>query len=983
MTSTSKLRRSARAFVSLGAMVSAGLAASVALAQQVASPATDEVLEEVVVTGSRIASPNATSSSPILAVSSEEMALQGIHDTGNLVYLLPQNMVTGSDLNNTNNPLASPGGVATADLRGLGPQRTLVLVDGRRLGTGDPNTGNPNPSPDLNQIPAALIERVDVVTGGASAVYGSDAIGGVVNFIMKRNFQGVQFDAQYGFNQHNQHNDYVQGLVRAKGYGLPDSSVTDGFNRSFSLLVGGNFADDRGNATAYFTFLDQDPTTLAQRDFSSCQLASKGKACSGSVNSNLWEIQETGDDFAVKGTDFIGYGSDTTSPPAVFNSNPYMNLLHGDTRYQAGIFAKFDWNDHIQLYTDFMFMRDQATTAVAPSGLFFGDNYSLNCNNPLLSTQQRGAIGCTAEMIANGDSVAMFIGRRNIEGGPRMFGYEHTNYRAVGGLRGDINDVWSYDVYGSVYWTSLYNTNSNYVSKARAQDAMNNCVSGAQGCVPWNILQEGGVTPEAAAYVSTYGVSNGTSEQKIVSGSVTGNLGKYGLQLPTANEGVGVAFGVEHRVDALSYLPDLNLGSGDLSGGSGASPTIDASTSVSELFAELRVPLVEGKTGAHDLVFETGYRYSDYDLSGGVSTYKFGLQWAPIADVRLRASFNRAIRAPSLLELYTPQTVTQTSDVSTDPCAPKDGDPPTATLDECMRTGVTPTQYNNGITQCPADQCATLVGGNAALKPETADTWSIGLTISPEALQNFTASVDWYQIKLSGIVSNVPLSVSLNGCLDNTHPEYCQNIVRMPTGGLFGQTIDGGGYIKGLNVNLAEGKFNGIDGQASYRLALGKYGSLVTTLNGSYMLENSTIPVPGSLSYDCTGLYGPTCGPALPKWRHTMRFTWGTPWNVQASLQWRYIGTAQLETNTSDPTLGNGKHVAFGDTLGSRSYFDLSGDWTFLERYSLRAGINNILDLDPPLVPTDTSGSGPGTPNTYGPYDTLGRQIFMAFTAKF
>jgi outer membrane receptor protein involved in Fe transport len=978
------LWRNTRAMLLTSVFASAGLGAGVAVAQQQAASGTAETLEEVVVTGTRIASPNASSSSPIVAVSREDLALQGIHDTGDLVDLLPQNITTSIDLSNTNNPLSGPGGVTTMNLRGLGPQRTLVLVDGRRLGVGDPNTGNPNPAPDINQIPAALIERVDVVTGGASAVYGSDAVAGVVNFIMRRNFEGVQIDAQYGFDQHNQHNDYMQGLVRARGLPLPDSNVTDGFNRSFSITVGGNFADDKGNATAYFSFLDQDPTTLAQRDFSSCQLSSE--QCAGSSNSNRFRNLNGGSRLAVVGDQFVPWSSTAaTTPPPLFNSNPYMNLLHGGERYQAGTFLKYDWNQHAQMYADFMFMNDRSKTAVAPSGLFTTDLYTLNCNNPLMTDQQRTAIGCTPAMIANGDSIFAEIGRRNIEGGPRQFGYEHTNYRAMVGVKGNMNDQWTYDAYASYYYTTLYTTNQNYISKSRTQSAMNGCVDGASGCVPYNIFQEGAVTPEALNYIAAYGVSNGTTSQEILSASTTGDLGGYGMKLPTANEGVAIALGLERRVDGFAYLPDQTLGSGDLSGSGGASPTIDSSTGVTELFGELRVPLVQGKKGAEDLIFEAGYRYSDYELSGGVSTYKFGLQWAPINDIRLRGSFNRAIRAPSLIELFNPQSVTQTSDVAIDPCAPTilaNGTvvPPTATLEQCQRTGVTAAQYAAGIPQCVSNQCSVLTGGNEQLKPETADTLSLGFTVTPGALPDFTASVDWYQIKLKDIISNIPLDVSMSGCLNGTNLAYCANIVRNQFGAITGSSVESLGYIVGTNANIAEATFSGIDIQGSYRFGLGSYGSLVTTLNAVYLDKTTTVPLPGEHEYDCAGLYGPTCDAPLPTWRHTWRFTWNMPWKVQASLQWRYIGSVSLETNTSDPTLGD-CCTEFGSKLGARSYFDLSGNWDVTEGISLRAGINNILDQDPPLV--DTNWTGPGTPNTWGPYDTLGRQIFMAVTAKF
>lgn len=976
------------------ALLAAAMTASVITsAQALSAEDTDATeLEAVVVTGSRIASPNATSTSPILTVGSDDLLFQGINDTSDLVDTMPQ-FITNSnaDLSNTSNPLTGPGGVTTADLRGLGPQRTLVLVDGHRLGVGNPDSGNPNPSPDINQIPAALIERIDIVTGGASATYGSDAIAGVVNFIMKRDFEGVQLDAQYGFLQHTQNSSHMQSLVNTAGLPLPKKNVTDGDKYSFSLTVGGNFGDGRGNATGYFSYLNSDPVTLAQRDFSACQLQGNGTRCGGSTSSNFFDPEGTLPAYAVSGTSLVPWDTVPTTPPARFNSNPYMNLYQGTERYQAGLLTHYEFNDHVEVYGDFTFMNNRHHTAVAPSGLF-SSFFDVSCNNPLLSAQQQTALGCTPAMITGAEQVSVQIGRRNIEGGPRMFGYEHTNYRAVLGLKGDINDAWNYDVSGSYYYTTQFNTNENYVSLERATKALNGCLVGVgaaqavdTSCVPWDIWSDGGVTQEASDYVAAYGIANGSTSQKILSAGVTGDLSTYGIALPTAPSGVGVAFGVEYRGDTFTYLPDLALGSGDLLGGSGASPTIDESTNVKEIYAEARVPLLEDMAFAKLLELEAGYRYSDYQLSGGVDTYKVGMQWQPINDLRFRASFNHAIRAPSLIELYVAQTVTQTSDVSFDPCAPLNGVAATATLEQCQRTGVTSAQYGNGLStntipQCVSNQCATLTGGNPDLKPEESDTYSVGVTLTPSFLPNLNLSIDWYKIKMKGLVGIVPLDVTLAGCLDGSQPIYCDNIVRDAQGSINGDFVETGGYVAGTNFNVAAGTFSGFDIQGAYNLNLGRFGSLLTTLNATVLDKTTTIPLPGEHEYNCAGLYGNTCGQAIPDYQHSLRLTWTLPVSVQVSAQWRYIGEVTNEQNTDDVTL-SGNPVTFGGKLSSMSYLDLSGAWEINKTFTVRAGINNILDQDPPLV--DTVWSGPGTPNTWGPYDTLGRQVFMSATARF
>jgi iron complex outermembrane receptor protein len=392
---------------------------------------------------------------------------------------------------------------------------------------------------------------------------------------------------------------------------------------------------------------------------------------------------------------------------------------------------------------------------------------------------------------------------------------------------------------------------------------------------------------------------------------------------------------------------------------------------------------VQGVTGAQDLVFETGYRYSDYELSGGVDTYKFGLQWAPVESIRLRGSFNHAIRAPSLIELFNPQSVTNTSVFSVDPCA---GANPTLSLADCQRTGVTPAQYGN-ITQCPAAQCAVLTGGNPLVEPEIADTITFGFTYNPTALPDLTVSLDWYEIEVEDIIGNIPLNTIFNGCASGSNPEYCSSVVRSSFGGLFGQTIAGGGYIVGTNANVAKATFQGIDAQGSYRFDIGSLGSLVTSLNAVYVIDTTTLPLEGELEYDCAGKYGNQCGPAVPDLRSSLRFSWLFPGDFSASLQWRYVDSVIHEQNSHEQALrvrrpnGAVEFVEFGGELSSRSYFDLAGTWDITDQYNVRLGINNLFDKDPPLV--DTGWSGPGTPNTWGPYDTLGRNVFFAVTGKF
>ncbi len=1000
-----------------------GAAALVGLATPAMAQGEQEV-QELVVTGSRIPQPNLTSISPIQAVGAQEITLGGRPVTADFLNQLPQvsqNAATG--LSSTSNPLSGPGGVATIDLRGIGQQRTLVLVDGRRLGIGDPNTGNPNPSPDINQIPSQLIERVDVLTGGASATYGSDAIGGVVNFIMKRDFEGLQIDAQWSVNQHSQHNDFVQGLQRKAGIANPKDNVWDGKARDISIVYGANSEDGRGNVTGFFTYHDQDPVTQNKRDWSACQVtapASGIAACAGSPNSNLYGLS-SGEDFpdlngdglaglsqaSVLGNNFVPWGTPGTSPPQRFNSNDYAFLLQQSTRYSAGFFAHYDVNETFNLYTDFSMMNDRSNVQIAPTGLFQGSGASplggflVNCNNPFLSGQQQGVIGCTPADIAAGESKDLSIGRRNIEGGGRNSFYEHQNYRVVVGSKGKITGPWDYDLYGSYYYTSLYQASQNYLSISKIQNALQvvqgangpECISGA-GCVPYNIFQDNGVTDEALAYLDVTGTSRGTTSQRVVEGTVTGDLSEYGIKTPWATDGAGVAFGFQNRREHLEYAPDVAQLSGDLSGAGGASVTVDNSIRVTEVFAEARLPLIQDMQYAKELTLEGGYRYSDYSTGIQADTYKVGLQWAPTDDVRFRASYQRALRAPNLLELYTPRSVTNTSQLSVDPCSPDtDGTPATATLEQCIRSGVTAAQYGNGgttntIVQCPSGQCAVLNGGNPDLEAETAKTFSVGFTVTPRFLPGFIGSIDYYDIDLTNTISAIPLEVTLQKCMDTGDAEFCSLVNRAPNGTLFGTSVAGGGYIDGTSVNVGANHYSGVDVQATYNIpfenfGLEEYGSVSLNFAGSYTINATTIPVPGDPEYDCAGLFGPSCQTILPEWRHTARLNWATPWDVTASLAWRYIGSVTNEADSGEPTIssGGGAPNKFNHTLPSRSYIDLSGVWNVNDMFKVRAGINNVFDQDPPLVSSNIVGTG--LPNTYPTYDLLGRRMFIGFTANF
>ncbi len=382
------------------------------------------------------------------------------------------------------------------------------------------------------------------------------------------------------------------------------------------------------------------------------------------------------------------------------------------------------------------------------------------------------------------------------------------------------------------------------------------------------------------------------------------------------------------------------------------------------------------------------------------NTYKFEVQYAPLPDVRLRFSYDHVVRAPNLIELYTPQVYGQSNVLGEDPCAPTNNGKTraTASLTDCERTGVSAAEYGNGfgasvggtstIVQCPGG-CGQVTSGNVDLAPETADTWSLGLSFMPTAFPNFTASLDYFHISLTNEIGIVPANIILQQCLATGNPVYCSQIVRTPQGNLSGATIAGGGYILQTNVNTGGALVSGIDLQSNYRWPLANgWGTLSASLSGSWTQHNSVTPYAGAPSYDCAGLFGNTClnGSVNPTWRHNLRVNWDTPWNVLLSAQWRFIGHSSFDNNSTQLLL-KGQEELFYDPIVTHipnySYLDLSAIWTVAQGIQVRAGINNVFDKDPPFLPSGDSYGAAGGLNTFPTYDLLGREFFVAFRAKF
>ena len=1079
--------------------------------------------ELIVVTGSRIAQPQLSSATPLTVVSAAEIRNTGTSRIEDLVNSLPQ-VFAGQSANLSN----GSNGTAEVDLRGLGAKRTLVLVNGKRLVPGDPSS----PVADLNFIPAFLVQRIDVLTGGASSTYGSDAIAGVVNFVMDTNFEGFRIDGQYSFNQHDNNGDpRALAANAARNFAVPSGNIIDGQGYQVNAAIGIKSPDGRGHAVVYAGYRTQYAVLQNERDFSNCALSepvddngnyvNTGQfTCGGSgttaparfrtngaaplafrafnpatspvsfpvatnelglpldpltglvfINPDSPTMDKFGHTIAqvpykfgdvvplfdtnatimnaagqkVPNPNFnrIAINPDTGGTIAqvpsrrrvfdrslnngtlrpykssdAFNYAPYNYFQRPDERFTLGGFAEYEVSPAFKPYLEAMFMDDQTNAVIAPSGIF-QQNLQVNCDNPLLSANEVSNF-CTRNGYAGTDSAPLVIGRRNTEGGGRDSNLTHISYRIVVGSKGDLGEGFSYDIYAQYGRTRQNQIYFNDFSIRRSQNALQVvrtpnadgtpnptgapvCKSVLDGtdpnCVPYNIFggttslqpnATAGVTQAALNYLQTPGFQIGSATEQVVSGSITGDLGKFGLQSPLADNGIGIAVGGEYRSEDLVTNVDVEFASGDLAGQGGPTLPVKGGFNVAEGFGEISIPLIEHKPFFELLRVDAGYRYSSYNRAGTTNAYKVEGIYSPFKDIKFRGGYNRAVRAPNAVELFAPQSPSLFN--GTDPCAglaDAAGLVQGFTKAQCANTGVTSAQFGSGsIDASPAGQYTQISGGNINLKPEKSDTYTAGVVLTPRFLPRFSLTVDYFNIKVKNTISALGSQVILNSCVANG--SLCNLVHRDPaTGSLY---LNANGFVTNTGLNIGSIGTKGIDVAASYRIdfsdiGLGLPGSLGFDFVGTYLLNLTTEPgVLGSdnltRQYDCKGYFGLTCGTPSPDWRHTFRVTYTSPGGFSFSTRWRYFAPTLQDTQSSNVFL-TGATADVNARLHAVHYIDLAVTVKATDRHSFRVGVNNVFDKDPQVLGTNGLGAF-SNGNTYpGVYDTLGRYIFAGFTGNF
>lgn len=928
--------------------------------------------EEIVVTGSRIRIPGLESNSPITTISAAEMNFSQPVAAEEILKMLPAVVpAIGPGTNNGAN------GGSTIDLRNLGSERTLVLLDGRRITPFDLNG-----LVDTNVIPVQLLERADLVTGGASAVYGADAVSGVVNFILKRNFEGLTASTSYGI-----------------------SDEWDASRKRADIIMGGNFADDRGNVVVSVGYTDTEKLLQGDRPLGMFSLSSTTGAVQGSgtdVPAQL-SVTATPGNAALNGQINPTTGLVGPAGPG-FNFQP-VNLYQSPIeRYQFSAMGHYDFTEWAEFYMQALYSRTDLNTQLAQSGSFL-NVYQVPIGNPFIPAGMRNQV-CATRGITPANCVAgpagttevpMAIGRRFTELGPRLNDFKNKWFQYTLGFRGDITDSWSYDVYYQRGEADQKQVRGNWGSLSKVQQALraystSACTNTANGCVPLNIFgAEGTITQPMLNFINLNALVGQEVTQKVGAASVSGDLGDA-LNSPWSDLPIGVAVGVEYRkLNAANQSDGSSQIQGEVLGTGAPTPDRSGAFTLREAYGETVIPVVTGAPFMHALNIELGYRHTQFETTtkDSYGSAKFGGEWAPIEELRIRAMGQRATRAPNVNELFAP-AVSGLSNLAIDPCQGANiiqAQANTAgTLSNlCRQTGV-PVASIGQLPAPSAGQINQLQGGNTALGPEKAKTMTIGFVWQPSLVRNLAITLDYYQIKLDSAVSAPSATDVLDQCYStNFNPGFalvpgCALIRREPTNGTFnGATAPG--VVRQLS-NLGQIDTSGFDLSVNYRVTFedmginANLGSLNFGFTANKMESFFQQPTPVSVRRDCKGFYSVACGEPVHSSKWTQRLTWDIG-EFDFGYNWRHVSGVIEEPGGTD------FYAPFA-SIPAYNYIDLSAGWDVTSFARVALAINNALDKDPPNVGQTIGSTSTNSGNTFPQnYDTVGRYFSLSTVVRF
>jgi iron complex outermembrane recepter protein len=964
--------RQPAAFIAGIAAVSALATPPVIAADADAVP--DEKLQEVVVTGSLISDPNRVSPSPIVITTMEDLKQSGTVTLEASLNQLPQFAPAGS----AGNGGQGTGGHATVNLHALGANRNLVLLDGRRLPLADIFG-----TVDINLVPDSILSSVQTITGGASAVYGSDAMSGVVNFISLKQFEGVSFDAQYGNSEHGD-------LGQSKA----------------SLAFGTSFADGRGHALLSLGYSHRQGLTGDKRDFFTFVTPSSfiGQSTFVPSATNL-------PNQAVVNTLFTGYGATTpvantlnlgfNDDGSLFTQTGAKNykgpttdgyaVLAGNVRMPVGpqtiiqnpldrksVFTKFDYQlvPEVNAYGQILYVDSDVFTSSGRSLTQFGNLTTIPVTNPLIPNDLRTLLA------SRPNANAPFTWNGRYVGVPsKAWNEQYTTAQYLGGLKGalPVKD-WTWDVFAAYDNTDHLQANQNAVLKSQVQNLLNAADGGNSICAggfnPFGITNTTVLSDACRRYISTTANSTEELSQTTFQGVIQGTI----MELPAGN--LALALLADHRRNTFEYRPDSQLAAQNIEAVIASQPTQGA-ISVKEFAAQIDIPLLADKPFIRKFSLGAAFRRSDYSTSGGVNSYEGDLRWEPVASLLVRGGYQRAVRAPNIGELFAAASGSQIAF----------GTPPAALGDPCdirstARTGAGGSSVRSlclaqGIPGAvidsytfPTTATAGLTQGNRALSPEIADTYNFGLSWTSRSdsplLSGLNASVDYYNIKIDQVISVVPGLSALSKCynLDGSNPGYdatnsfCQLLQR-----------DSNGLLQVINtpyLNLGGLKTQGIDLQLGWSLPIGA-GKLFTNTGIGYLMKYSVQTLPGSAFQDFDGTNtiaaNQTVSNSFPKWKAltTVGFTQG---GALVSVRWRYQNAmADVTSVTTPATPGRG--------VPAYSLVDLFGSYDLNDKWQLRAGVTNLADKDSVLVASSQTSTDTSV------FDAVGRSYYMGFRVGF
>ncbi|WBO21411.1 TonB-dependent receptor domain-containing protein [Sphingomonas abietis] len=964
---------------------------------------------EIIVTGTNIRQPNLSSPVPVTSISAATLLATGNLSLGDALNDLPALRGTFSQANSTR--FIGTSGVNFLDLRGLGTSRTLVLVDGRRHVTSSPG----DYLVDTNTIPDDLLERVDIITGGSSAVYGTDAIAGVVNFVLKQNFDGLKVSGQGGISSRGDRGSYYGSVVYGKNfsegrgniagaveysrsnaiYNTDRDSMTGAYsgrnqlNRQEDLSKVANLSDgisDFGYYTGVRNGSISDGSTLT----AVCNAASRNdlSRCRASGYAQRYMFQQDGSLIMSNPTldfrDITAGGSSNTVGGLGSTLENTGQLDPKLTRLSVNLLAHYDVSDAFTPFVEAKYVRVRANQEGQPS---FVQGLSIACDNPFVTSQALATLQSIGRC-ANPATGSIAISRFNVDFGGRGELEKRDTYRVVAGVRGNFMDTWHYEVaanYGEFHGSTkslnnllLYTQDGqNYAGFYNAIDAVRNasgqivCGINADAdptnddpsCVPISLFgaHNATLTPAALKYINT----TSYNRQRASELDVTANLGGDFSHWFTTWGGGSLAFNI-----GAEYRRETAFSGWDALTKSGATflnalqdfdpPALNSK----EVFAEISLPIVKDKPFMKELSINGAGRFSHYNTAGSVWSYNGGAVYAPTQDIKIRFNYARSIRTPTQSDLYS--TPSQNFGSISDPCDAQNRNTGAATRDaNCTAAGI-----GEGFINQPSRDATLsyLQGGNPNLKPETSDSYTIGGIVTPRWLPGFSVSIDYYKITVNKLIATIDAQQIVDNCYDSSSLSnpYCSLVFRDPTTHLFQDPA-----VLAGPVNFARQKTAGIDVNMAYTHHFGNGDTLGVQANGALVLRRDNyldVTDPNRVSRQLSNL-------GDPKWEAVGNFDYQHG-AISLHYNLHFIGHMYLGDYANYYSL-NGEDPQEPEYNLAKKYpvswyHDVKVSYNVGKNYQFYVGVDNLTDRLPPY-----GGLGVGDGSSI--YDNIGRFFYAGF----